>query len=52
MRRSYFFWYFAFRLALIVEAQAVRLRDLAQRRKMACVPQVPGFWSDWEGGGW
>ncbi len=50
MKQSYFFWYWVYQAALKVESAATRLRDLAQRRKMNCVPKVHVFWLNIEGG--
>ncbi len=52
MRRSYFFWYYVFQVSISVEGWAVRLRELSQRRKMDCVPKVPGYWQSIEKAGW
>jgi len=52
VKHSYFFWYWMFQVAIRVESVAVRLRNLSQRRKMECIPCVPGFWEDMGNRGW
>jgi hypothetical protein len=48
----YAFWYNVFTLSQKVEHVCVRLRDLAQRRKMEMIQPVPGFWDQPGSRGW